>query len=120
MSDDCTYGAAAVNGLLARFGLQGRWCFVDAHGGYHGLSRLRIEHVLKTADLFLDMGTHGAWLGEASGGVRVLLDGEPGFNQMKMEKRRSAGEPLPKYDYYYTAGRNLGTPRSSAPTAGSL
>jgi hypothetical protein len=47
-----------------------------------------------------------------------LLDGEPGFNQMKMEMRRSAGEALSEYDYYYTAGSNVGTPRSSAPTAG--
>jgi hypothetical protein len=118
MSDDCAYGARAVNGLLARFGLQDQWCFVDAQGRYHGLSRPRIEDVLRTADLFLDMGTHGAWLGEASGGVSVFLDGEPGFNQMKMEKRRSAGERLAEYDYYYTAGSNVGTSRSSAPTSG--
>ena len=61
------------------------------------------------------MGTHGAWLGEASGGVRVLLDGEPGFNQMKMEKRRSAGERLAEYDYYYTAGSNIGTLAAAPP-----
>jgi hypothetical protein len=118
MSDDCAYGAAAVNDLLGRFGLQDRWCFVDARQHYHGLSRPRIEDVMRTADLFVDMGTHGAWLDEATGGIRVLLDGEPGFNQMKMEKRRSAGETLSAYDYYYTAGSNVDTARSSAPTAG--
>ena len=32
MSDDCAYGVGAVNGLLARFGLQDQWCFVDAQG----------------------------------------------------------------------------------------
>jgi len=118
MSDDCACGVDIVGALLERFGLADRWCFVDAHERYFGLSRGRIEEVFRTADLFLDMGTHGAWLGEATGGVRVLLDGEPGYTQMKMEQRLARGEPLPQYDYYYTAGRNVGTARSSAPTAG--
>ena len=118
MSDDCAYGARTVGALLERFGLADRWCFVDAGQQYVGVPRGRIEEVLRTADLFLDMGTHGAWLPEATGGVRVLLDGEPGFTQMKMEKRLAGGESLPQYDFYYTAGRNVGTERSSAPTAG--
>ena len=117
MSDDCSYGVAAVEKLLARFGLEDRWCFVDAKGRYHGLSRSGIDETFRTADLFVDMGTHGAWLPEATNGVRVLLDGEPGFNQMKMERRRAAGETLPDYDYYYTAGSNVGTSLSTAPTA---
>src|SRR5215470_10319754 len=101
MSDDCSYGTAALNTLLARFDLQDRWCFVDAQGCYYGLSRERVETVFKPADLFVDRGTHGAWLGEAAAaGLRVLVDGEPGFNQMKMEKQLAAGEELPHYDYY--------------------
>jgi hypothetical protein len=117
VSDDCTYGLTVVNALLSSYGLRDRWCFVNARERYFGMTRSRVEEVLETADLFLDMGTHGAWLAEATGGVRVLLDGEPGFTQIKMEKRRLAGEPLPTYDCYYTAGGNLGTPRSTAPTA---
>ena len=119
MSDDCTYGIGAVNGLLGRFGLGERWCFVDAAGRYYGLSRRRIEEILGSADLFMDMGTHGSWLPEAEGAARrVLVDGEPGFTQMKMEKRLRAGETLPNYDLYYTTGWNIGSPASSAPAAG--
>jgi hypothetical protein len=118
MSDDCRYGVGAVNRLLETVGLQDRWCFVDAYGSYFGLTRTQIEDVFRTADVFVDMGTHGAWMAEATGGVRVLLEGEPGFTQMKMEKRLANGERLPEYDYYYSAGGNVGTARSSAPTAG--
>ena len=119
MGDDCSYGTAALNALLARFGLRDRWCFVDAQGVYHGLSRWRVEEVFRTADLFLDMGTHGAWLPEAAGTrLRVLGDGEPGFTQIKMEKRLAAGEELPVYDLYYTAGANVARGRSTAPAAG--
>jgi hypothetical protein len=30
MSDDCTYGVQAVKELLSRFGLEAKWCYVDA------------------------------------------------------------------------------------------
>ena len=119
MTDDCSYGTAAVNTLLARFDLQGKWCFVDTQERYHGLSREQVEVIFKSAALFIDMGTHGTWLEEAAHtGLRVLLDGEPGATQMKMEQRLEAGELLPYYDYYYTVGRNIGTDSSMAPTAG--
>ena len=119
MTDDCTYGTRAVNELLARFGLEGSWCFVDVDGVHHGMQRPDVEEALRTADVFVDMGTHGAWMEEASGaGLRVLIDGEPGFTQMKMAKREAAGETLPRYDRYYTTGRSIGTDRANAPTAG--
>src|SRR6476659_3935745 len=61
MSDDCSYGTSSLNALLERFSLDDRWCFVDAHGDYHGRSRSTIEDVLGRADLFIDMGTSGTW-----------------------------------------------------------
>ena len=58
------------------------------------MSREAIESVLADADVFVDMGTHGAWLPEASGAsLRVLVDGEPGFTQMKMVNATAAGAP---------------------------
>jgi len=119
VGDDCSYGAAAVHAQLDRLGLGHRWCFIDVNGNYHGLSRERVEAVFRSADVFVDMGTHGSWLGEAApAGLRVLIDGEPGFTQIKMANRQSNGERLPEYDAYYTTGRNIGTPASAAPTVG--
>jgi hypothetical protein len=119
VGDDCSYGVSVVDAQLDRLGLGGRWCFVDVHGTYHGLSRERIEATFRSADLFVDMGTHGSWLGEAApAGARVLIDGEPGFTQIKMTDRIASGERLPEYDAYYTTGRNVGTAASHAPTAG--
>ncbi|MEO5579032.1 MAG: hypothetical protein ABIR58_00120 [Gemmatimonadaceae bacterium] len=117
MSDDCSYGTVTVEAVLSRIGMGGKWCFVDAAGRHHGLSRERVQAVFDSADLFVDMGTHGAWLDEAvRTGMRVLVDGEPGFTQMKMQKALAAGRTLPSYDFYYTNGRNIGTERSAAPT----
>ncbi len=119
MSDDCSYGVRAVHDLLSRFGLGDKWCYVDAEGHYYGLTRTRVEEVFDTADLFWDMGGHGAWSEEASRcGLRALADGDPAFTQIKMEQRMAAGDTLPQYDEYYTVGQNLPTGQSSVPAAG--
>jgi hypothetical protein len=119
MSDDASYGLGVVNDLLSRFDLGQRWCFVDAAGTYRGMSRASIEEALASADAFIDMGTHGGWLGEAArAGVRVLVDGEPGFTQMKLAKAGLAATSPAEYDRYFTTGQNIGTGRSTAPTAG--
>ena len=119
MSDDASYGLRVVRRLLSRYGLGERWCFADVTGRYFGRRRAEIQDVFDTADVFLDMGTHGTWCEEATGaGLRVLLDGEPGFNQIRMERRKGAGERLTPYDRYYTNGMNVGSSRSTAPTAG--
>ena len=119
MTDECAYGIDVVRELLSRFGLQDNWCYVDSHGQYHGLSRNRVEEVLRTADIFADYGTHGAWLAEAAtAGTRIYIDGEPGYRQMALENGLALGKPLPAYEHFITTGLNIGTTRSSAPTAG--
>ncbi|MGH2755972.1 MAG: hypothetical protein ACRDLB_16280, partial [Actinomycetota bacterium] len=118
MSDDCSFGVRAVGSLLTEHSLADRWCFVDNHGRYFGLPKEDIEEVFRTADIFLDMGTHGSWAPEAADVTTALIDGEPGFTQMKMAAAEAAGVALPTYDYYFTTGRTIGTGRSTAPTAG--
>jgi hypothetical protein len=119
MTDDSSYGTSVVNELLARFGLGDRWCFVDAAGDYQGISKVAIEAVFAQADVFIDMGTHGAWLEEAQrSGLRVLVDGEPGFTQMKRANALDDGGQPPVYDHYYSTGQDIGTPASTAPNAG--
>lgn len=117
MGDDPGAGIRVAGAAFARFGLDDGYCFVDVHGRYYGRERHEVEAEFAAAAAFFDMGTHGAWLDEASrSGVRVLLDGEPGYNQILMTT--GAGGPPLAYDVYVTNGLNLGTPRSWAPTAG--
>ena len=119
MTDDCSVGAKFVNSLLGRFGLADRWCFVDLANNYYNIERQVIEKVFAEADLFVDMGTHGSWADEAQEtGCRVLLDGEPGFTQMKMVLNREAGRTQAESDFYFTTGQNIGTERSTAPDGG--
>jgi hypothetical protein len=118
-SDDCRTGAAAVDALFTRFGLANRWCFVDAAGDYHGLPRPAVREVFQTADVFLDFLRRCEWAEESSRvPCRVLMDGEPGFTQMKLELRPPAAVDPVSYNYHYTVGLNVGTPASTTPTAG--
>ena len=119
MTDDARNGTRIVGELLARFGMRDQWCFVDYAGRYHGMSREAVEAEFAGADAFVDMGTHGAWAAEAEAARRrILVDGEPGFTQMKRATRVAAGGPVAEYDRYYTSGVNIGTSTSPAPTAG--
>ncbi|WP_157972186.1 hypothetical protein [Pleomorphovibrio marinus] len=119
MSNDCSYGLRVVGDLLNKYGFAGKWCFVDYNGEYNGLSKLHVKEVFKNAAIFIDMGTHGTWLEEASQSCKTLfLDGEPGFTQIKMENKIENGEPLDKYDFYYTVGCNIGKEFNPTPTLG--
>ena len=121
MGDDCHFGVAAVRSLLSKYDLGDRFCFVDVSGNYYGIGRADIEQIFATADLFIDMGSHGAWLPEAEKtGCKVLVDGEPGYSQMQMEKSRRRDLALPHYDHYYSHGANIGTTASSAPDVGVI
>jgi hypothetical protein len=118
-SDDCSAGTQSWNALLARHGLENNWCFVDAAGCYHGVSRDRIESVFRTADLFLDMVRICEWPEESSwAAVTAQVDGEPGMKQMRMEQMVAKGMPLHQYDHYFTVGLNVGQPGCRVPTAG--
>ena len=119
MTDDCSQGISIVAPILDGIGLANRWCYVDAAGRYYGLSRPAIEEVFRSADVFIDMGTHGSWLNEAAASqLRVLVDAEPGLRQLKMQNTLEAGGELPEYDVYFTKGWNVANGRSAAPTAG--
>ena len=118
-SDDCSYGIRIFRDFLARFELGERWCFVDAAGQYHGLSRIEIERAFRSADVFVDMGSHGAWQSEAAKTpLKVWVDGEPAFRQIKLQAILDSGGTIPKYNHYYTVGRNIGTDRCLIPALG--
>jgi hypothetical protein len=121
MTDSCQSGFSTVKRLLSRFGLSDRLIFRDVNGILYGASETQLTEVFSGADLLIDIGNHGAWLPEAreAGISTVLIEGEPGFTQIKMAKAVAADEPVVEFDYYYSNGANIGTPRTTAPDGGS-
>jgi hypothetical protein len=117
-TDDCSYGIAVTQALLKQYDLAEHWSFVELSGRYHGLSRERVARAFAAADAFLELDGSGWETESATAKRRVLIDGEPAWQQMNMENSERAGEQLPAFDYYYTTGHNVGTERSQSPTAG--
>jgi len=118
-NNDPAFGCGVVSGLLARIGMERKWFFEDAAGEYHGMNRQAAETAIRDADVFIDMGALGDWPAErVTSRLKVTIDQEPGYTQMRMQIEPRIARTLDGYDHYFTCGTNLGTPRSSAPTAG--
>ena len=118
-TDDCRYGVAASSKILNETVAPGRLCYVDAEGWYHGLGREEFLQVFRKCDLFIDRGDHRVWVEESSRvPVRVLIDPDPGYRQIKMHNEAAQGAPLPRYDAYYTYGARIADGSSPTPTAG--
>ena len=120
MTNDCSRGYRIVRDLLARYGLEDRLIFQTLEGELYGASEAELGELFRDSDLLVDAGNHGAWLEQAdqAGIPTVLIEGEPGFTQMRMVRNATEGHPTAKFDYYYSNGANIGTPESTAPTAG--
>ena len=124
-TDDCAHGVGLFRDLLERHGLENRICFVDGRGEYFGLTRAEIEEVLRTADAFVDMGgtpfldVENTWMAEASNvPIRVLVDSEPGYTQMKMAQRVASGGMLHAFNRFFSVGLNLASGASTVPLLG--
>ncbi len=118
MSNDCSYGLRVVSELLSRFDLTDKWCFVQKGEIYHGLSKQKINEVFRTADLYIDIGAHNCWAKESVSTLRVFIDVDPAFTQIKWHNNLINKIPVPVFDYYYTIGMNVGAEGNEIPTNG--
>ena len=116
--DDCSYGVRIVDELLRSMGC-GQLSFVDATGRYHGLGREAVLDIFAKCDLFIDRGDHREWIEESEKvPIRVLVDPDPGYRQVRLYDELERGGKLPGYDAYFTYGYNVAHGSSKAPAAG--
>jgi hypothetical protein len=120
LSDDGSYGMAELSRHAERLGLRG-WCFVDAHGVYHGLSAAEMVTLCRSASVLLGLWTV-TWLDEfAECRRRIFIDTDPGFTQFGMspEVRASLAFASPvDFHEHYTYGSRIGEPDCPIPTHG--
>lgn len=119
VSNDASAGLRIVRDLLKRYGLEDRYVFVDYHNCYHGMEASVVKQRFAEADCFIDSGNHGAWRELAEGvACRVLIDGEPGYTQIRYVTDPKRAALAEQYTHHYTNGLLVGTDKTRAPDTG--
>lgn len=120
LSDDPSYGIRELTTHARTHGLKA-WCFVDARGTYHGLTKPEMEALCKTADVLIALWTV-TWLDEfIACRRRIFIDTDPGFTQFGMSPDVSArpgfASPVDFHEHY-SYGTRIGQPDCPIPTQG--
>ncbi len=120
-SDDPTYGLRGLGRHCTEFGMDA-YCFVDAEGVYHGLSREEIKEVCSSADVLLGLWTV-TWLEEFMRcRRRIFIDTDPGFTQFAMSPAPAHSTPgyASPLDFHehFTYGTRIGQRDCPIPTHG--
>jgi hypothetical protein len=121
MTDDPAFGIGEMRQMLAKFGVR-RWCYVDAAGSFHGLSRDELLTCCRRAEFLLSIASV-TWLEEfAECRQRVFIDTDPGFCQFNMPPQPSpscSGYASPyDFQFHFTFGERIGKPDCPIPTRG--
>lgn len=121
ITDDPSAGLRIVAGLLKRYGVDGNYAFRDYAGEYHGLTADATRERISAADIFIDSGNHGAWL-DLTHVVprRVLIDGEPGFTQIRMMQDPGRAALAERYTHHFSNGLLLHTDKHRTPNTGHI
>jgi hypothetical protein len=121
MSDDPSYGIKEMLRNFKKLGLE-KWCYVDADGVFHGMSRAEVRQLCGDADILLSLW-QTTWLDEfAECSKRVFVDTDPGFTQFDMSPSPSPSRDgyASPYDFHhhFTYGTRIGMDDCPIPTHG--
>jgi hypothetical protein len=116
----CDYNLGYLRRVMERFGLGERWayrCGVDET--YHGLSREGISRLYSEADALINLcGAHHLCERHLRCPVRILVDTDPGYQQINYAKGDPAEHAyLRAHTHFFTYGANLGRADCPIPLA---
>jgi hypothetical protein len=130
MSKDPRYALRYISESLSPFGFGDRWCYVDFLHNHHGMTHDRMKENCTSADLLIVL-SGGVWIWRDEYlkiPRKIFIDSDPAFTQFSISNavEHSADDAgsasyvkfFETYDTLFTFGQNIGTPRSTVPTAG--
>jgi hypothetical protein len=121
MTNNPTFGLGEARRNFDRIGLK-RWCYVDAAGRWHGLSREEFIGLCRQSTLLLNLASP-TWMEEfRECPVRIYLDSDPGFTQFRMATEARVSHPgyasPHDYNFHFSFGERIGRPDCPIPTHG--
>ncbi len=121
---DCSTNVAYLAGVMPAFGLDARWAYRDeASGETFGLSASRVDEILRSADVLLNISC-ATPLRDAYMGIpaRVLIDSDPMFTQIQAHNAEGftpgAGvmrAAVQAHTHHFTFGEAFGQPGCRMP-----
>jgi hypothetical protein len=114
-------GRAHFEAVAREYGLWPRCCLIHKQGeATHGLSFPQVCEIAKNCDLLIARSGQIHKLPQIFEPPRrrAFFDGNPGSTQIRFHQKLDGHDPLDAYDFLFTLGLNVGTPRCSIPTDG--
>lgn len=117
---DPTYGLEYTRKALAPFGLQDRFAYYDVHGGgWTGPARATVLQDFADADLYLNVSGVNAFRSwHAQVPVRVYVDTDPGFVQVRNFTEPSRRRDVEAHNRFLTFGERFGAADCRIPDDG--
>lgn len=116
--DDCTYCVNYLKNAMEEVGMSDRWAYRDvATNKVFGLSEQKLEEVVETADVFINVSASTILRDEyLKIPVKILIDTDPMFTQYQYHLTQEAGGETAKkseefmrvHDLLFTFGLNIG------------
>ena len=114
---DPTYGLEFAKQTFNRVGLGDRWAYYDAHTQrWHGPCKDGIREICETSDLLLNISGINPlrpWVMKIP--VRVLIDTDPVFTQLRHLSDPSVRRQALKHTAFFSFGENIGSDISNVP-----
>jgi hypothetical protein len=108
---NCDYNVGYLRRAMERFGFGGRWAyFCGVDGTYHGQSRETVARLYREADALINLcGSHRLEERHLQCPVRILIDTDPGYQQINYAKGDQAERAyIDAHTHFFTYGINIG------------
>jgi GT2 family glycosyltransferase len=113
------YGLAFASDAFERLGLRDCWAFINSAGEWIGPQRDRIRRLAGETDVCLNIsGANSIPASLRSVPVRILIDTDPAFTQIRHLTDPDAIERARQHNAFFTFAENLPANRSSIPDDG--
>ncbi len=120
LSDDPAYGLEFINNVFRQYDLHHQWAYYHQPvNRWYGKSEKDIKDFIQKADLFLNLsGVNPLRDNFLSIPIRVLLDTDPVFTQIRHLTEPATLLRARQHNRYFTYGENFGKPASGIPNDG--